>query len=225
MNMMHAINWRRWGGIAGLIGPSLFVAIFLIEGWLRPGYNPTQMFVSELALGARGWIQITNFLVYGVLLLLFARGLATEFASGPGLRGGPLLLALNGLRTIGVGLFVTDPAAASLAALSGHALLHLLLALSAFVLWPLTCVVFYRRLRVEPAWRPLAGWTLCAAAVIAGASLLLIAGAMLPAALPTLLSARMGLIQRSSIITFAVWQFAVAWQLLRRSYRAARAGA
>jgi len=48
---------------------------------------------------------------------------------------------------------------------------------------------------------------------------------MLPAALPTLLSARMGLIQRSSIITFAVWQFAVAWQLLRRSYRAARAGA
>ncbi len=54
---------------AGMIGPVLFAATFTIEGWLRPGYNPNSMFVSELSLGPRGWIQILNFIVFGVLFL------------------------------------------------------------------------------------------------------------------------------------------------------------
>jgi Protein of unknown function (DUF998) len=55
---------RRWlGAIAGRIGPLLFVATFTIAGWLRPGYRAREMFVSELSLGSRGWIQIANFIV------------------------------------------------------------------------------------------------------------------------------------------------------------------
>ena len=202
-----------------MMGPALFVAIFLIEGWLRPGYDPSRMYVSELALGARGWIQIANFLVYGVLLLLLARSVATEFVAGPASRIGPILWILNGLRTIGVGLFVTDPAATPLQAMSWHGALHLLLAVSAFVLWPLTCFVFYRRFRIDPAWRPLAGWTLCAGMATAGlSSLLLIASAPLASA-PHAFNAWLGLIQRTSIITFAAWQFAVAWRLWQHRHK------
>ena len=210
---MNGITWRRWGGVAGMVGPLLFVTTFLIEGWLRPGYDPLRMFVSELALGARGWIQSTNFLVYGVLLLLFARGIATEFMTGPASRAGPILLTLNGIRTIGVGLFVTDPAAAPLQAMSWHGALHLLLAVSAFVLWPLTCFVFYRRFRIDLAWQPLAGWTLCAGIATAVLSSLLIIETAPLASVPHAFNAWLGLIQRISIITFSAWQFAVAWRL------------
>ena len=216
--VVNGITWRRWGGVAGMIGPVHFVAIFLIEGWLRPGYDPIRMYVSELALGARGWIQIANFLVYGVLLLLLARGIATEFMTGPASRAGPILLILNGIRTIGVGLFVTDPAATPLQAMSWHSTLHLWLAVSAFVLWPLTCFVFYRRFRVDPNWRPLAGWTLCTGIATAVLSSLLIVGSAPLASAPNALNVWLGLIQRTSIITFSAWQFAVAWRLWRHHH-------
>ena len=44
----------RLGSVAGITTPVLFVAVFLVEGWLRPGYQPLSMFVSELSLGPRG---------------------------------------------------------------------------------------------------------------------------------------------------------------------------
>jgi Protein of unknown function (DUF998) len=67
---------RHLGAIAGLIGPPLFVAAFTIEGWFRP-YRAREMFVTELSLGPRGWIQMGNFIATGVLLLLFTSGEAT----------------------------------------------------------------------------------------------------------------------------------------------------
>lgn len=47
----------RIGGLAGVIGPSLFVLVFLVEGWLRPGYDPAADYVSALSLGERGWVR------------------------------------------------------------------------------------------------------------------------------------------------------------------------
>jgi hypothetical protein len=41
------------------------VAVFTIEGWLRPGYDPLSTYVSALSLGLHGWIQIVNFIVLG----------------------------------------------------------------------------------------------------------------------------------------------------------------
>jgi hypothetical protein len=45
-----------------MIGPALFVLVFTLEGWLRPGYDPLAMYVSALSLGPSGWIQITQLL-------------------------------------------------------------------------------------------------------------------------------------------------------------------
>ena len=95
----------------GVIGPLLFVVVFTIEGALRPGYRPRRHFVSSLALGPRGWIQVTNFLVCGTLMLSFALGLC--FGVAPGLRGdaAPVLFVLFGLGLIVAGVFRTDVAA------------------------------------------------------------------------------------------------------------------
>jgi len=77
-----SLSGRRLAAWAGILGPVLFVAIFTIEGWLRPDYQPLSTYVSALSLGPRGWIQMTNFVVFGILLLAFTRVLAAEFKDG-----------------------------------------------------------------------------------------------------------------------------------------------
>ncbi len=98
---------QRWPAAwAGIIAPALFVSVFSIEGWLRPGYNPFSTYVSALSLGARGWIQIVNFILLGVLLLLFTVVVRTEFSSGEASRGGPVLMAIMGILFIVSGPFI-----------------------------------------------------------------------------------------------------------------------
>ncbi len=59
-----------------MTAPVLFVAVFMVEGSLRPDYHPFSMFVSELSLGPRGWVQIINFLISRALLVVFGHGVA-----------------------------------------------------------------------------------------------------------------------------------------------------
>ncbi|MBE1484431.1 putative membrane protein [Plantactinospora soyae] len=56
----------------GAVAPGLFILVFLVDGATRAGYDPTYHPVSALSLGPRGWIQITNFVLTGLLLLGFA---------------------------------------------------------------------------------------------------------------------------------------------------------
>jgi hypothetical membrane protein len=123
------VNWRRLGAFAGIVGPVVFVTVFMPEGWLRPGYDSRSMYGSELALGPRGIIQVVNFIVYGTLLLVFARGLAAELPNGDASRWGPRLLRVCGVCLIGGGLFVMDPLPTPLAQLSWHGWLHALFGL------------------------------------------------------------------------------------------------
>ena len=39
---------------AGVIGPALFIIVFLVEGAVRSGYDPVRMQVSYLSLGDAG---------------------------------------------------------------------------------------------------------------------------------------------------------------------------
>ena len=47
----------------GVLGPVLFIAVFLVEGATRPGYSAWHNHVSLLATGDGGWMQVANFLV------------------------------------------------------------------------------------------------------------------------------------------------------------------
>ena len=92
--------------LSGVIGPLLFLVVLLFEGTLRPGYDPRRFFGSELALGKRGWVQITNFILAGLLIFASVFGIARVL---PGSLWGTLLLGLFGLCLIVAGAFVTDP--------------------------------------------------------------------------------------------------------------------
>ena len=95
--------------LCGVIGPLLFILVFLIEGATRPGYSAWRTDVSYLALSNQGWEQIANFIVCGSLCIAFAVGLWQIWRTGRASVWGPLLIGLFGLGLLIAGVFVTDP--------------------------------------------------------------------------------------------------------------------
>jgi hypothetical protein len=199
--------------VAGMTGAVLFVSGFTVQGWLDPGYSWTGMFVSELSLGAHGWVQILNFVLTGALVLVFGRGLAAHFGTGAASRAGPVLVQGIGVSLMASGPFTTDPSA-MFGQTSTHGVVHGIFGALVFTFAPLSCFVFYRRFRSDQAWRPLAGWTLAAGAVLTlGIGLLKIS--QQPG---SGLFEWKGLVQRVLLVAFMAWIFAVASRL-RHHYR------
>jgi hypothetical protein len=199
-----------------MIGSALFVATFTIESWLRPGYEPMGMFVSELALGPRGWIQVVNFVVFGTLVLVFTGGVADEFQDGTTSRAGPVLLAIIGISLLVSGPFVMDPVTTAPDRMTWHGKLHTFFGALFFSLSPASCFVFLRRFHEDPKWRPLQWWTLAAGTITAVVVVLMSVGPTRPPAAPNAFNEWRGLIQRTFIVTYLSWIFTFALRLRTR---------
>ena len=128
---------------AGVVGPPLFVVVFLIDGLIHPAYNPVTDFVSELSRGELGWLQIINFLVFAAALLTFAVGIYWGARRGPGSVAGAALFALMGASLVVAGLAVTDAHTSTVQTPTGT--LHNFSALPAFACLIAACFVFSRR--------------------------------------------------------------------------------
>ncbi len=205
----------RLAAIAGMIAPLLFVGNFTIEGWLRPGYRAREMFVSELSLGPRGWIQIVNFMLTGVLLLVFTRGVAVGFRdAGRASRAGPILLAIIGIGFLASGPFVMDPPSTPADQMTLHSKLHWnVFGALVFSLSPVSCFVFLRRFRADPAWRSLQWPTLAAGIITLAAVIFMAVAPTRPPEPPNGFNAWNGAVQRVFIITYLAWVFIFAWRL------------
>jgi len=90
--------------VCGVVGPTLFVLVFLVEGAVRPDYRPWRHFVSLLAHGDRGWVQAANFGACGGLSLGFALGVS-RVVDGLAL---PILVAVFGAGLIASARFRCD---------------------------------------------------------------------------------------------------------------------
>lgn len=153
---------------AGIVGPLLFIVVFLIESATRPDYNPLRSMVSELSLSQYGWEQIANFLVSGALIVAFAVGLRRALIAGPGATWGPRLLGITGLGLIVAGVFVCDPGLAYPAGapdalpISGswQNSLHGIGGMMVFFSLPAACLILARRFVGDPGWRNLAIYSL-----------------------------------------------------------------
>jgi hypothetical protein len=89
--------------------PLLFFVAILIQDALRTGYDPINHSGSELSNGDWGWVQITNFVVTGLLTMAFAVGVRRVLDKGRGLRAIPIVTGILGFCLIIAGVFVTDP--------------------------------------------------------------------------------------------------------------------
>lgn len=209
----------------GVVGPILFIIVFLIEGATRPGYSPWRNYVSQLSTGDGGWVQITNFIVCGLLTLGFGVALWSYWSASPrsvrGFPWGPALIIVFSLDVVVAGIFVTDPALGyppgSPNGPQGqtlHGAIHGVAGLLAFGVLAATCFVYARRFRGDPDWK---GWALYSN--FTGA---IIALGFIGATVSSILDERgivpnapTGLIQRIAIIAGWGWIALFALRLLR----------
>jgi hypothetical protein len=212
------LNTRQIAAWAGIIGSALFVGVFTLEGFLRPGYDPLKMYISALSLGPRGWIQIANFIVFGMLLLVFTRGIAAEFQTGKASRGGLILLTIMSILFVSSGPFVMDPTGTPQNQATIHGTIHGLAGGIIFLLMPISCFVYLRRFRVDPNWQTFQGWALVFGIIEAVAVLIFTVASKLPEA-QNVFTDWLGLIQRLALVPFMFWLFVFALELLRRSQR------
>ncbi|WP_255375580.1 DUF998 domain-containing protein [Saccharomonospora sp. CUA-673] len=91
-----------WLGVGGAV---LFVVVFVVDGWTRPGYSAVRHPVSALALGRRGWVQTANFLLCGAAVTVGAVDLSI---TGPSTPLG-IVLVVFGLGLVASGVFPMDP--------------------------------------------------------------------------------------------------------------------
>ena len=95
---------------AGVVGPPLFIAVLLLAGATRAGYDPVRHAGSLLSLGDQGWIPDRGLCRHGTPLPgVFAFGLRRAFVAGPGSRWAPILIGGAGVGLIISGIFPTDP--------------------------------------------------------------------------------------------------------------------
>jgi hypothetical membrane protein len=94
----------------GVIAGPLFVAIAIVQILTRDGFDLRRHPISLLSVGEHGWIQVTNFILAGVLSIIFSIGVARVLTDGPGRRWGPRLFALFGVGLVIGGIFRADAA-------------------------------------------------------------------------------------------------------------------
>jgi hypothetical protein len=176
------------GGVAG----PLFVVVVLIQALTRAGFNLTRDAASLLDNGSLGWIQATNFIVCGALLVAAAAGWRHALRAGPGRKWIPRLLTVVGAGLAGGGVFHPDPSGGfppgtppgASAVSSWHGVLHMVCGSAAFLALIAVCFVLARRYSTSGQRRTavcsrIAGAAAAAGVVTAGAphgSLSLFAG-------------------------------------------------
>lgn len=116
----------------GVIAGPFYVIVSLAQALTREGFDLSRHAWSLLSNGDLGWIQITNFILTGLMVAAAAVGLRRALNPGRGRVWAPLLVGAYGLSLIGAGIFTADPAPGFpvgtpvTATMSWHSMLHLM---------------------------------------------------------------------------------------------------
>jgi hypothetical membrane protein len=203
---------------AGLVGPLLFIVVFLVEGITRPGYSAWRHYVSQLATGNWGWVQVVNFVVCGALVIGCAFGLRQTLRPGRASLAAPILMGLFGSALIVAGVFSTDPAlgypVGALPIHTTHGMVHGLAGLAAFSLLPATALVMAWRFSADSATRRWAMYSAAIGLLIIGCFIASTAFSVLDER-GVLTNAPTGFVQRVAIIGGWTWIAMVALRQLR----------
>ena len=91
--------------IAGIAGPIAFVVVLAAQSLVHPDYSQVKRPISALAAWPGGWVQDANFMLFGLLTILFAIGLHLGVRRNRAAVIGPGLLMLSGVALIIAGFF------------------------------------------------------------------------------------------------------------------------
>lgn len=154
----------------GIVAGPLYVVVALAQALTRDGFDLSKHAWSLLANGALGWIQITNFIVTGLITVAGAVGLRRALTPGRGRTWAPVLIAAYGVSLIGAGIFRADPAQGfpvgtpETTTISWHGMLHFMVGGIGFLCLIAACFVLASRFSHADR-RGLAGFSLIAGVV------------------------------------------------------------
>jgi len=208
-------QFRKLSAWAGILAPAIFVGVFTVEGVLRSGYDPLKMYISALSLGNRGWLQISNFIVLGLLLFIFTLGLSKEFQTGKASRGGIITLYIISVLFFISGPFVMDPTETPTDQMSVHGLIHGISGGIVFLLMPIIIFIFLRRFFSDNNWQSFRWWTLILGVIEATGVTIFTYVSKIPVEQNTYIN-YFGLFQRIALIPFMVWVFIFGIEMLRK---------
>lgn len=175
-------------------GGLLFIAVFTTLGYVAHPYHALKDAISTLEVTQYGPVQQANFVLFGVLLCLFAWALRRELQSGWGALAIPLFQIVAGLGVIGDGFFLWPTA------------LHMVCALIAFNAALCVLFCFAWRVRHDIRWR---GWaTFSSLTAVATMAFLFCFGMMNNVGGPA------GLMEKMATVVRTVWSVALVTRLL-----------
>jgi hypothetical membrane protein len=136
--------------ICGVVAGPLYTVVGLIQAFTRPGFDITRHTLSLLENGDLGWLEISTYLLSGLLFVAGSVGMRQALRGSRGGTWGPILLGAVGAGLIGAGCFTADPAlgfppGTAATGISWHGLLHLLISSLSFLALVAGCVIFARR--------------------------------------------------------------------------------
>lgn len=144
-----------WGAVAG----PFYVVTTLVQALTREGFDLTRHQWSLLENGDLGWVQVTNFVLTGLMLVAFAVGLRRALAGARGARGArwaPRLTAVFAASLVAAGVFRADPALGfpigapeGVGEVTAHGVAHFAAAGVGFTAIAAACFVLARRFSAE----------------------------------------------------------------------------
>jgi hypothetical membrane protein len=135
-----------------IVGIVLYVILDVIAQLLPPHYNPITQAESDLAVGPYGFIMVINFVLRGLIALALLWVLTASLQKGVLSRTGLVLIGIWGVCSMLLALFPTDLADSKLTL---HGLLHLVLALLAFICGAIGELIVSRSFAKDERWRSL----------------------------------------------------------------------
>lgn len=151
-----ATNLTRTLLAFGVVAGPLFTVAGLIQAFSRPGFDVRRHTLSLLENGDLGWIQVSTFLLTGLLFVACAVAMRGVLRGSRGGRALPLLIGVVGAGLIGAGFFRADPALGfppgtptDTTTISWHGLLHLIVSSLSVLAMVAACFVFARRFAAQ----------------------------------------------------------------------------
>jgi len=141
----------------GVLAGAWYLVVSLTQALTRDGFDLSKHAWSLLSNGDLGWIQITNFIVTGLMTVAAAVGLRRALHPGRGHTWAPALLGVYGVSLIAAGTFRADPAQGfpvgtpETTTVSWHGMLHFVAGGIGFLCLIAACFVLAGRLSQDGA--------------------------------------------------------------------------
>ena len=90
--------------LCGIAIPIVFTLLIIVESLLRPGYSQISNFISDLGVGPYSLIQNMNFIISGILSIVFAIVLGASLPANRSGKATKWMVILFGLGTIFAGV-------------------------------------------------------------------------------------------------------------------------